>query len=42
MLIDREKLLEGGIETTLDLKKTSFKLVSFFELVPRRGIEDTA
>lgn len=41
-LIGREKLLEGGIETTLDLKKTSFKLVSFFELVPRRGIEDTA
>lgn len=41
MLIDREKLLGGGVETTLD-KKNSFKLVSFFELVPRRGIEDTA
>lgn len=40
-LIGRETLLGGGVETTLD-KKNSFKLVSFFELVLRRGIEDTA
>ena len=38
--MDKENSLKGSFEKALDIKKTSFKLVSFLELVPGRGIED--
>jgi len=37
--VDKENSLKGSLEKALD-KKTSFKLVSFLELVPGCGIEE--
>ena len=40
--VDKENPLKGSFEKTLDIKKPALSWCLFLELVPRRGIEDTA